>query len=341
MSASLERSPSAAGGSPVVLGLAWVAIVTREPERVCRAFEALLGLPRLDSPAPQRLPLYGVGASRIVVATPGDPFVDGETTTGVHHIALETADPGGTLARVRAAGLDSGPEGQPSTAPALEPDGSPAPGAAIALPLEATCGIRTRLARPWRGSRPPPAPRAERIDHIGVATDRLGATERCLVEVLGLAVESRQTDSELSIALETFTSDRYGIYYHTRAPVATGGGRVTFITAGDTELEVIEPLDLERLNARHGGGDGGRPGDTARDMGTLARFVARRGPGLHHVAFKVPECDEALARFREAGYETIDREGRPGSRLARIGFVHPRAMGGVLIHFDAREPLPP
>ncbi len=76
----------------------------------------------------------------------------------------------------------------------------------------------------------------------------------------------------------------------------------------------------------------GAAGDTRQDQGAIARFVAARGPGLHHVAFKAPDIDRTLAHLRAAGVPLIDHKGRPGSRRARIGFCHPEAMGGVLIH---------
>ncbi|MCG8544558.1 MAG: VOC family protein, partial [Alphaproteobacteria bacterium] len=71
----------------------------------------------------------------------------------------------------------------------------------------------------------------------------------------------------------------------------------------------------------------------------IARFVARRGAGLHHVALKTPDIDGLLASLDAAGLRMIDRIGRPGSRRARIGFVHPASLGGVLMHFVERTEL--
>ena len=183
---------------------------------------------------------------------------------------------------------------------------------------------------------PPPSGWVERFDHVGISTNDCAGTEACFARKLGYEVESRQSDVEVSIAVESFTSDKYGIIYHNRPPRRVGGGRVVFITIGDTELEVIEPLEFgpDAPEVLHG-----ERGDTKQDMGTLARYVDRRGPGLHHVAFKVPDADDALRRAREAGCRMIDDRGRPGSRRAMIGFIHPAALGGVLVHFDAREEL--
>ena len=76
----------------------------------------------------------------------------------------------------------------------------------------------------------------------------------------------------------------------------------------------------------------GSTGNTRQDQGAIARFVASRGAGLHHIALKVSDIDRTLAHLRAAGVPLIDHKGRPGSRRARIGFCHPDAMGGVLIH---------
>ena len=154
MTSSPEHAPTTAAGGPLVTGLAWVAVVSHDPERVCRALGELLGLVRLDAPGggSERLPLYAIGASRVVVATPGDPFVDGDTTTGVHHIALEAEHPEAVLARLDEAGLDV--ERGPVPAHGLDGEGTPVPGSAIALPRETTSGIRTRLVRRWPGTPP-------------------------------------------------------------------------------------------------------------------------------------------------------------------------------------------
>jgi len=62
----------------------------------------------------------------------------------------------------------------------------------------------------------------------------------------------------------------------------------------------------------------------------VGRFLARRGEGLHHLAFAVPDLDAALAHLAGEGAELIDREPRRGGGGARIAFVHPRAFGGTL-----------
>jgi methylmalonyl-CoA/ethylmalonyl-CoA epimerase len=60
-------------------------------------------------------------------------------------------------------------------------------------------------------------------------------------------------------------------------------------------------------------------------------FLARRGPGVHHLAYRVEDVVAALARLREEGIEPIDEVPRPGSRDTLIAFVHPKDMEGVLV----------
>jgi methylmalonyl-CoA/ethylmalonyl-CoA epimerase len=63
----------------------------------------------------------------------------------------------------------------------------------------------------------------------------------------------------------------------------------------------------------------------------VGAFLAKRGPGVHHVAYRVADVRDAMEHLRDAGAELIDREPRPGSRGTSIAFVHPREMGGVLV----------
>ena len=305
--------------------LAYVAAVTRDIDRTADVFSNALELPRTDLPGPdgRDVPVFSVGRSALALFEPGDSGVDGTDRTGIHHLALAASDPAAARDAAAAAGVGAG-----ASRPAL------GGGEAFDLDPAETRGVLTRISP--RLDIAPPSGWVERFDHLGISTNDCAGTEACFSGKLGFEVESRQSDVEVSIAVESFTSDKYGIVYHNRPPRRVGGGRVVFITVGDTELEVIEPLEFgpDAPDVQHG-----QRGDTRQDMGTLARFVDRRGPGLHHVAFKVPDADDALRRAREAGCRMIDDRGRPGSRRAMIGFIHPGALGGILVHFDAREEL--
>jgi methylmalonyl-CoA/ethylmalonyl-CoA epimerase len=63
----------------------------------------------------------------------------------------------------------------------------------------------------------------------------------------------------------------------------------------------------------------------------VGRFLERRGPGVHHVGYRVQDVERALSRLRAEGVALIDETPRPGSRNTTIAFVHPRSMGGVLV----------
>jgi len=69
----------------------------------------------------------------------------------------------------------------------------------------------------------------------------------------------------------------------------------------------------------------------SREGSPIARFIERRGPGLHHLGLAVRSLEEALAHLRAEGVELIDEEPRIGGGGHRIAFVHPRSTGGILI----------
>lgn len=73
--------------------------------------------------------------------------------------------------------------------------------------------------------------------------------------------------------------------------------------------------------------------------GVVQRFLDRRGPGLHHVAFEVDGIDAALESLRDDGVRLVDEEARAGGMGSRIAFVHPSAFGGMLV--ELVEPAPP
>lgn len=71
---------------------------------------------------------------------------------------------------------------------------------------------------------------------------------------------------------------------------------------------------------------------TSADPATpIGKFLARRGPGIHHVCLRVPDLEAALARCRAAGYTLIDATPRPGADGRRIAFIHPKSTAGILI----------
>jgi methylmalonyl-CoA/ethylmalonyl-CoA epimerase len=94
--------------------------------------------------------------------------------------------------------------------------------------------------------------------------------------------------------------------------VASNRVWVTFLESGRTHFELLQPSDPES---------------------PIAKFIAHRGEGMHHVAFHVPSVNEALADLVRRGERVVDTEARPGARGRQIGFAHPSAFGGVLVEF--------
>ena len=296
--------------------IAYVALVSHDATTAATVFERHFGLPRaeLSSPAGP-VPVFALGRSALAVFPPAHPLVEGETSPGVHHIALAVDDVDGAQAPVGGA-QQVGLGGRRIRR----------------LPREAMNGVRVVLTEPL-GVKPNGAGLVERLDHVGVASTDVVEDEALFSDKLGFAVESRQTDMEVSIAVESFTSDKYGVVYRTRTPEPVGGLRVTFITIGDCELEFLANFDPRQA----GHVDHGRAGTTRQDQGAITRSIATRGRGLHHVAVKTRDADALLGGMAAAGLPMIDSKGRPGSRRALIGFPHPRALGGVLMHVVQRD----
>jgi methylmalonyl-CoA/ethylmalonyl-CoA epimerase len=91
------------------------------------------------------------------------------------------------------------------------------------------------------------------------------------------------------------------------------GAKIVGLSAGEPLVELLEA------------GDAGSP---------IAKFVAKRGAGIHHICFSVDDLDAMLERCRRAGVELIDEQPRVGAEGKRIAFLHPRSTGGVLVELS-------
>ncbi|MGH7506905.1 MAG: methylmalonyl-CoA epimerase [Longimicrobiales bacterium] len=131
----------------------------------------------------------------------------------------------------------------------------------------------------------------------------LNALDGLPLDHVGIAVVSLATAVPL---YELVTGGRGSPAEH----VAAQGVSVVFVGSGAGRLELIEPTDA---------------------ASPVARYLERRGPGLHHLAYRVADVDAALRRLEADGVELIDREARPGAHGQRVAFLHPRSTGGVLI----------
>jgi methylmalonyl-CoA epimerase len=92
--------------------------------------------------------------------------------------------------------------------------------------------------------------------------------------------------------------------------VASEGVRLAFVQEGGTRLELIESVSPD---------------------GVIAKFVAKRGEGMHHVAFAVPDVRRAMEDLKRKGFDVIDREPRRGHGGRLVAFVHPRSLHGLLL----------
>lgn len=95
-----------------------------------------------------------------------------------------------------------------------------------------------------------------------------------------------------------------------RERVESQGVELCFVGTGDGKLELLQPLAADT---------------------PVGRFLARRGSGLHHLAYRVADIEAALRSLEERGLELIDRAPRPGAHGHRVAFLHPRSTGGVLV----------
>ncbi len=93
-------------------------------------------------------------------------------------------------------------------------------------------------------------------------------------------------------------------------PETADGATIVSLPFGDTSVELLEPRDPDS---------------------PVAKFLAKRGPGIHHVCYRVPDLDAALARCRAAGYRLVDDTPRRGAGGRRIAFLHPKATAGILL----------
>ena len=296
--------------------LNYLALAARDVESACRFLGDSLGLQRRDVDFGGRtVPYFGIGQSALALFEPDDPYLEEPRFPGVHHMALGASDPEATAVK----------HGLTVTADGVGPDGS----RFVTIEPKETVGIRTRFIEPL--DIPSADGPAYKIDHLGIATNDNDATVRVFVDNLGCPVDSTQTDVEVRHVTESFISDKYGAVYHSRPPEILGGLRDVFITIGDCELELLMDYD-PALKPKDQLGE--EKGNTKGDQSAIAKFVARRGPGLAHVAFATRDIDAILPKLVDDGWRMIDLEGRPGGRGSLIGFVHPANFGGgLLIHF--------
>jgi methylmalonyl-CoA epimerase len=122
------------------------------------------------------------------------------------------------------------------------------------------------------------------------------------IDHIGVAVE------EIEPALELYR-DSFEMTVAHREVVEEQGVEAVLLDLGENHVELIAPLAADT---------------------PVGKFLARQGPGLHHVAYQVTDIEATLRSLKQAGLALIDQEPRTGIRGSRVAFMHPRATAGVL-----------
>jgi methylmalonyl-CoA/ethylmalonyl-CoA epimerase len=123
------------------------------------------------------------------------------------------------------------------------------------------------------------------------------------IDHIGVAVD------DLDEAISLYR-DRLGMPLQHRETVKQLGVEAVLLGIGDGHVELLRP---------------------ALPDSPVGRFLERRGPGMHHVAYQTGDIDTALESVREYGLQLVDERARPGIMGSRVAFVHPKSTGGVLI----------
>ena len=126
------------------------------------------------------------------------------------------------------------------------------------------------------------------LDHIGIAVRSIGDAK--IYEALGLTIDHVER-------------------------VETQGVTTAFLSAGQVNLELLEPLSPES---------------------TVAKFIEKRGEGIHHICLRVDDIDSHLERLKAGGFRLIDQQPVPGAHGCRVAFLHPAAGHGVLIELSEK-----
>jgi methylmalonyl-CoA/ethylmalonyl-CoA epimerase len=122
------------------------------------------------------------------------------------------------------------------------------------------------------------------------------------VDHIGVAVE------DIDASLELYERD-YGMTLVHREIVAEQGVEAVLLDVGENHIELLAP--------------------TGPDT-PVGKFIAKKGPGMHHVAYQVDDIDATLAALKQAGLRLIDETPRVGIRNSRVAFLHPKTAGGLL-----------
>lgn len=127
-----------------------------------------------------------------------------------------------------------------------------------------------------------------RLDHIGIAVRSIADAK--IYEALGLEIAHVED-------------------------VASQGVRTAFLSVGDANIELLEPMSADS---------------------TVAKYIEKRGEGIHHLCFRVDDLSKHLEKLKAEGFRLINPEPVPGAHGCRVAFLHPAAGNGVLIELSEK-----
>ena len=126
-----------------------------------------------------------------------------------------------------------------------------------------------------------------------------------LTEIDHIAIAVADLDAAIA-----YYQDTFGCTVDHRELIESDGVEEALLKVADSYVQLLTPT---------------------RDSSPVAKYLATKGEGIHHVGYRVADCGEALARVKAAGHRVIDEAPRPGSRGTTVAFVHPKGAFGTLI----------
>ena len=129
------------------------------------------------------------------------------------------------------------------------------------------------------------------------------------IDHIGIAVKNLALTSK-------FYTEILGLSVHGIEEVEEQKAKVAFLTITDSEIELLESTDSD---------------------GTISRYIDKKGEGIHHIAFRVEDIEEALSELKTKNIRLIDEKPRIGAENAKIAFIHPKETNGVLIELCQRD----
>lgn len=130
-------------------------------------------------------------------------------------------------------------------------------------------------------------------------------SQSVLTEIDHVAIAVRDLEAAIAYYRET-----YGVDVDHREVVESDGVEEALLKVADSYVQLLTPVDADS---------------------PVAKYLEKRGEGLHHVAYRVDSCADALARVKAEGHRVIDEAPRPGSRGTTVAFIHPKTAFGTLI----------